>query len=162
RVDSFGPWRSTLPGRRRSGFALSRERSNRSRSSDSRMPSCRSRFLPCRRRCVPSPRMRNRPNCCSNWKSLKADPTCRSPMKRSSSLLLNAVLLFAVAAMSLSSVRAEDVGDRWGTEEREREYYPIVNLPTPKDLVLEAGAFCVLPDGRIAVGTRYGEIYLIT
>ena len=49
----------------------------------------------------------------------------------------------------------------WGTEEREREYYPIVNIPLPKDTVIEAGAFAVLPDRRIAVGTRHGEIYLI-
>jgi hypothetical protein len=58
-------------------------------------------------------------------------------------------------------VFAEDVGERWGTEEREREFYPIVNIPLPKDTVIEAGAFAVLPDGRVAVGTRHGEIFLI-
>lgn len=60
-----------------------------------------------------------------------------------------------------SAARSEEVGDRWGTEEREREYYPIVNIPLPKDTVIEAGAFAVLPDRRIAVGTRHGEIFLI-
>lgn len=70
------------------------------------------------------------------------------------SLLVLNVLMFA-------SVRAEDVGERWGTEEREREFYPIVSIPLPKDTVIEAGAFAVLPDGRIAVGTRHGEIYFI-
>ncbi|CAN5382666.1 hypothetical protein BH11PLA2_BH11PLA2_07810 [soil metagenome] len=59
-------------------------------------------------------------------------------------------------------VLAEDVGGRWGTEEREREYYPLVNIPIPKELVIEAGAFCTLPDGRVAVGTRHGEIYIIS
>lgn len=68
---------------------------------------------------------------------------------------LGLVLLMSV------SLRAEEVGERWGTEEREREYYPIVNIPLPKDTVIEAGAFAVLPDRRIAVGTRHGEIYLI-
>ena len=61
----------------------------------------------------------------------------------------------------LVCTRAEEVGQRWGTEEREREYYPIVNIPLPPDTVIEAGAFAVLPDGRMAVGTRHGEIYLI-
>ena len=56
---------------------------------------------------------------------------------------------------------AEDVGERWGTAEREREFYPIVNLPIPKELVIEAGAFTVLPDQRVAVGTRFGEVYLV-
>jgi hypothetical protein len=69
------------------------------------------------------------------------------------------VAMFALAGMATAT--AEDVGERWGTEEREREYYPIVNIPLPKDTVIEAGAFAVLPDHRIAVGTRHGEIYLI-
>ena len=54
------------------------------------------------------------------------------------------------------------MGDRWGTEEREREFYPIINVPIPTDTVIEAGAFVVLPDKRIAVGTRYGEIYILS
>lgn len=58
-------------------------------------------------------------------------------------------------------LQAEEVGERWGTEERERAFYPIVNIPLPKDRVIEAGAFAVLPDQRMAVGTRRGEIYFI-
>ena len=50
----------------------------------------------------------------------------------------------------------------WGTAGREREYYKLVNLPIPKDLVVEAGAFVTLPDKRIAIGTRRGDIYLLS
>lgn len=57
---------------------------------------------------------------------------------------------------------AEEVGDRWGTADREREYYPIVDVPIPQNTVIEAGAFETLPDGRIAVGTRRGDIYFIS
>jgi hypothetical protein len=71
------------------------------------------------------------------------------------------LLLLAACALGPSITRAEDVGARWGTEEREREYYPVVNVPIPKGLVIEAGAFCRLPDGRMAVGTRHGEIYIL-
>lgn len=70
--------------------------------------------------------------------------------------------LLAACSLSPSIAHAEDTGGRWGTEEREREFYPIVNLPIPKGLMIEAGAFCVLPDGRMAVGTRHGEIYLVS
>ncbi|MCA9194929.1 MAG: hypothetical protein KDB03_24325 [Planctomycetales bacterium] len=73
-------------------------------------------------------------------------------------------LFFVVVSVFLGSVvhvRSEDVGERWGTEERERDYYPIVNIPLPKDTVIEAGAIAVLPDRRVAVGTRHGEIFLI-
>ena len=75
-------------------------------------------------------------------------------------LRLSCPLVVLVVSV-VGSVRAEDVGKRWGTEEREREYYPIVNIPLPKDTVIEAGAIAVLPDGRVAVGTRHGEIYFI-
>jgi hypothetical protein len=59
-------------------------------------------------------------------------------------------------------LQSEEVGDRWGTAVREREYYPITSLSIPKDLVIEAGAFETLPDGRVAVGTRHGDIYFIS
>lgn len=57
---------------------------------------------------------------------------------------------------------AEEVGERWGTADREREFYRMVDVPIPKDLVIEAGAFEQLPDGRIAVGTRRGDIFLVS
>jgi hypothetical protein len=78
-----------------------------------------------------------------------------NPLPRITFALLAGLLMCA-------TIRAEEVGDRWGTEEREREYYPLVNIPIPKELTIEAGAFCHLPDGRVAVGTRHGEIYLIS
>ncbi len=71
------------------------------------------------------------------------------------------VFLLLVVSVGWGTLRAEEVGDRWGTEEREREYYPIVNIPLPADTVIEAGAFAILPDRVVAVGTRHGEIYLL-
>lgn len=74
------------------------------------------------------------------------------------------VVLICLLTICLSQgvIHAEDVGDRWGTQKREREYYPIVNIPLPEASVIEAGAITVLPDGRTAVGTRRGDIYLIS
>ena len=71
------------------------------------------------------------------------------------------IILGLLACSSLARLAAEEVGERWGTEEREREFYPIVNIPLPKETVIEAGALAVLPDQRIAVGTRHGEIFFI-
>lgn len=82
-------------------------------------------------------------------------------MKYFHDTLARILLLLALCALDASIALAEDVGGRWGTEEREREYYPIVTVPIPKDLVIESGAFCLLPDGRMAVGTRHGEIYIL-
>ncbi len=73
------------------------------------------------------------------------------------------VLRCTLGALLLSATAAtQDLGSRWGTAEREREYYRVVKLPTPEGAVIEAGAFEVLPDGRIAVGTRRGDIYLLS
>ncbi|QTN33964.1 hypothetical protein HZ994_17120 [Akkermansiaceae bacterium] len=57
---------------------------------------------------------------------------------------------------------AEEVGERWGTAEREREYYRLTNLPIPENLVIEAGAFAALPDGRTAIGTRHGDVFFVS
>jgi glucose/arabinose dehydrogenase len=43
----------------------------------------------------------------------------------------------------------------------EAEYYELLTFTTPPGVVLEAGAIEVLPDGKVAVGTRRGEIWLI-
>ena len=79
---------------------------------------------------------------------------------RTSCLYLLGLLILLVLC-DRGTLQAEEVGERWGTEEREREFYPIVNIPLPKETVIEAGAFAVLPDRRVAVGTRHGEIFLI-
>ncbi len=78
-----------------------------------------------------------------------------------SSYLRLVCLLLLIALSARGTLRAEEVGERWGTEEREREFYPIVSIPLPKDTVIEAGAFAALPDRRMAVGTRHGEIFLM-
>jgi hypothetical protein len=68
----------------------------------------------------------------------------------------------ALVALPAGPGAAEEVGERWGTADRERAYYPIVEVPMPEELVIEAGAFETLPDGRIAVGTRRGDILFIS
>jgi len=71
-------------------------------------------------------------------------------------------LVAAVLAVSFCQSGAEEVGERWGTADRERDYYRIVELPIPKGQVIEAGAFTSLPDGRVAVGTRRGDVFFIS
>ena len=60
-----------------------------------------------------------------------------------------------------SSALAQPLGEYWGTAEREDRYYKIVDLPIPDELALEAGSFEVLPDDRLAIGTRRGDIFLV-
>lgn len=74
-------------------------------------------------------------------------------MKRRLSILLSLLPWTAVA---------EEFGDTWGTAERESAYYRLVDIPMPKGVYVEAGSFDSLPDGRLAVGTRRGEILLFS
>ncbi|HET6251758.1 MAG TPA: ThuA domain-containing protein [Tepidisphaeraceae bacterium] len=46
--------------------------------------------------------------------------------------------------------------------DREADYYRIVDVPMPSDTVMEAGSILSLPDGRLVVGTRRGEVYFAT
>jgi hypothetical protein len=72
------------------------------------------------------------------------------------------VLVLLVWALGDSVSSAQDLGTKWGTETREREFYRIVDVPTPSGEVIEAGAFVTLPDGRVAVGTRHGDIFILS
>ena len=47
------------------------------------------------------------------------------------------------------------------TTATESDYYRIVTLPIPEDVILEVGGLDVLPDGQLAVSTRRGDIWLI-
>ncbi len=65
-------------------------------------------------------------------------------------------------ALALTSVlHAEELGEMWGTGAEEAKYYPIVNVPIPPGVPMRPGGFEILPDGRLAVGTRRGDIYFI-
>jgi len=63
--------------------------------------------------------------------------------------------------LGVSSLSGQELGDQWGTEKRESEFYRLVEIPVPDGVHLEAGSFAELPDGRIAAGTRRGDIWLI-
>lgn len=45
--------------------------------------------------------------------------------------------------------------------ERENEYYRMITLPTPEGLLLEVGGMTALEDGRIALCTRRGEVWIV-
>ena len=56
---------------------------------------------------------------------------------------------------------AEDLGEMWGTAAEEAKYYPITTIPIPATVPMRPGGLEFLPDGRLAVGTRRGDIYFV-
>lgn len=43
----------------------------------------------------------------------------------------------------------------------EADYYPLTRFPIPAGIVLEVGGIQLMPDGRVAVSTRRGEIWMV-
>jgi glucose/arabinose dehydrogenase len=56
-------------------------------------------------------------------------------------------------------VRPVTADDKAPTED---DYYPITRFEAPEGTVLEAGGFQLMPDGRMAVATRRGEVWMIS
>ncbi|SFI33297.1 PQQ-dependent sugar dehydrogenase [Planctomicrobium piriforme] len=72
-------------------------------------------------------------------------------MSRSIGMLLTCCLV--MLAFSVESVAAD--------LPTEQDYYAITSSEMPAGAVLEPGAFQLMPDGRLAVGTRRGEVWMI-
>ncbi len=57
--------------------------------------------------------------------------------------------LACVSIYAQSKIKSED------------DYYRIVTIPIPEEVKLEVGGLATLPDGRLAVSTRRGEVWMI-
>lgn len=67
--------------------------------------------------------------------------------------------LFIIYTMLMMVLNANaQTSKRQPTED---DYYKIITLPAPEDILLEVGGVTTLPDGRIAVCTRRGDVWTI-
>ena len=55
----------------------------------------------------------------------------------------------------------DELGAMWGTADEEAKYYPIVDIPIPAGVPIRPGSLESMADGRLAVGTRRGDIYFV-
>lgn len=46
--------------------------------------------------------------------------------------------------------------------EKEDDFYKLISLPVPEDVILEVGGMATLPDGNLAVCTRRGEVWIVS
>ncbi len=46
--------------------------------------------------------------------------------------------------------------------EKETDFYKLISLPVPEDIILEVGGMATLPDGGLAVCTRRGEVWIVS
>jgi hypothetical protein len=87
-------------------------------------------------------------------------PRRRGASKRLAQIVSRIIVILAVAHTPVVHAE-EELGEMWGTAAAEANYYPIVNIPIPPTVPMRPGGFEILPDGRLAVGTRRGDIYFI-
>ncbi|MEZ5385474.1 MAG: hypothetical protein R3F13_08165, partial [Prosthecobacter sp.] len=50
----------------------------------------------------------------------------------------------------------------WAADPVEADYYKITTFDTPKETALEVGSIDLMPDGKLALGTRRGEIWIVS
>src|SRR5436305_3896769 len=68
---------------------------------------------------------------------------------------------YVAAAFALVGIALTAAAQPAAKAPTEDDYYKLLRYELPKGEVLEAGAIEALPDGKIAVGTRRGEIWII-
>jgi len=74
--------------------------------------------------------------------------------------LLGAMIAAAMLFMLGGTARAQQPRESQATGD-ENDYYRMSTLPVPEGVVLEVGGLETLPDGRLAVATRRGDVWLI-
>jgi len=45
---------------------------------------------------------------------------------------------------------------------KQEDYYKVIPIPVPEEIVLEAGGLDFMPDGKLAVSTRRGDIFMVS
>src|SRR5688572_27331717 len=65
---------------------------------------------------------------------------------------------FLLSGMAVLAALAGVAQNRTPTED---DYYRIITIPAPEGMLIEAGGVATLPDGRIAVATRRGDVWVI-
>lgn len=69
----------------------------------------------------------------------------------------NFIKIYFIAVALLASTLYANA-QRTPTED---DYYKIITIPAPEGVLLEVGGVATLPDGRIAVSTRRGDVWVI-
>lgn len=77
-------------------------------------------------------------------------------------MLPNRLMLPLLAALLLPAPAPAQDGTPAADAPKESDYYKIVEFPIPENITLEVGGLEFMPDGRLAVATRFGDVYLVS
>ncbi|MEX2569063.1 MAG: plastocyanin/azurin family copper-binding protein [Cyclobacteriaceae bacterium] len=69
--------------------------------------------------------------------------------------------MLAILLQLSVAVQAQQATEVDAAAPKEQDYYTIVTIPIPDEIELEVGGLAVIPDGRLGVATRRGEVWLV-
>ena len=72
--------------------------------------------------------------------------------------ILRQAVFFVLLIGAVQFTLGQDSSDM---AKKESEYYKIVDVPIPEDIVLEVGGLALTDDDKLGVSTRRGEVWLI-
>ena len=86
--------------------------------------------------------------------------------ERMESIPLMKLMRLPLAALALTLASGGSMADAQpprgpSNAAAEEQYYRLVTVPIPEGIVLEVGGLATLPDGRLGVATRRGEVWLV-
>lgn len=78
-------------------------------------------------------------------------------------VVMNILFAFTLLWSSILPPLVQNVKEQPGAARipKESDFYELISIPSPEGVVLEVGGMDFLPDGRLAVCTRRGDIYVI-
>jgi azurin/glucose/arabinose dehydrogenase len=83
------------------------------------------------------------------------------PLPPTAAAVLAATLLVAASPPHPARAVAPLAADTARVPVTENDFYRLVTVPIPEGVVLEVGGLATLPDGRLAVATRRGEVWTV-
>jgi cytochrome c551/c552 len=72
---------------------------------------------------------------------------------------MNRIIFLAIVCLICTAVTFSSAQDP--ITQKEETYYRMITVPVPEGILLEVGGVATYPDGRIAICTRRGEVWLI-
>lgn len=74
---------------------------------------------------------------------------------------MNSSISWKVGLLSLGFLTMGGVVSAQNRPMTEDDYYRIITMPIPENIEMEVGGLAVLPDGRLGVSTRRGEVWMV-
>jgi azurin/glucose/arabinose dehydrogenase len=71
-------------------------------------------------------------------------------------------IVYVILLLSPSIIEAQSKSNKNIQSQKEDNFYKLISLPIPENIALEVGGMAFLPNDKLAVSTRHGEVWIIS